>query len=152
MKKKCKNFFDELRYYFENTPKKEILIAWKKASKWNDVGPTCDEYFKQNKFMKETIEKCKILKEGESIITPLYSIFKVWNGWIFTKRLTIYSDVHTYTSIFTDDLSALNMWLFTYNPLNKILEDTKDINKCIRNKEDLQEVLKKKNIKLSSPI
>lgn len=39
------NFYEELKKYFENTPKEKILADWEKTKHLDNVGPTVDEYF-----------------------------------------------------------------------------------------------------------
>ncbi|MDO6738613.1 hypothetical protein [Wenyingzhuangia sp. 2_MG-2023] len=37
------NFFEELKQYFEKTPREEILDVWSKSEECDQVGPTVDE-------------------------------------------------------------------------------------------------------------
>lgn len=42
---KNNNFFEELKTYFENTPKEEILKEWEKTKEFDNVVPTVDVFF-----------------------------------------------------------------------------------------------------------
>ena len=42
---------ENLRKYFENASREELDRKWEELKHWNNVGPTCKEYFT---FLKET--------------------------------------------------------------------------------------------------
>lgn len=39
------NFFEELKRYFENTSDEQIFKGWKECEKFDNIGPTVDEFF-----------------------------------------------------------------------------------------------------------
>lgn len=41
------NFYEELKKYFENTPREKVLEDWDKSKKWDEVGPTLEEFLEQ---------------------------------------------------------------------------------------------------------
>jgi hypothetical protein len=38
------NFYEDLKKYFETTPQEKILEDWAKTKKWDNVGPTVNEF------------------------------------------------------------------------------------------------------------
>lgn len=46
------NFFEDLRKYFESTPRKQVLKDWAKSKEFDKVGPTVDEFLENNKNIK----------------------------------------------------------------------------------------------------
>lgn len=41
---KTNNFFEELKNYFENTPKEKVFENWAKSKELDEVGPTIEEF------------------------------------------------------------------------------------------------------------
>lgn len=51
------NFLDELKNYFETTPREEILKAWEESKEFDKIGPTMDEFIENNeKYIKQNEE------------------------------------------------------------------------------------------------
>ena len=44
-----KDFFEELKKYFETTPQSKILEDWAKTAEFDNVGPTVDEFLHHTK-------------------------------------------------------------------------------------------------------
>lgn len=40
------NFVEELKKYFQETPREKVLSDWEKSKKSDEVGPTVDEFLK----------------------------------------------------------------------------------------------------------
>ena len=58
--KKCNNFYDDLKRYFEITPREKILDDWSKSSKFDNVGITIDEFLENtNNIVKSKEEQLK---------------------------------------------------------------------------------------------
>ena len=36
---------ESLRKHFKNTPREELDREWEELKHWNEIGPTCEEYF-----------------------------------------------------------------------------------------------------------
>jgi len=43
---KKNNFFEELKRYFDNTPKEQVLADWRKSEELDKVGATVEEFVK----------------------------------------------------------------------------------------------------------
>ena len=39
------SIYENLRKHFENTSKEELDREWEELKHWNEIGPTCEEYF-----------------------------------------------------------------------------------------------------------
>jgi hypothetical protein len=50
------NFFEELKKYFESTPKDKILSDWEKTKDFDNIGLTVDEFININKIRMERFE------------------------------------------------------------------------------------------------
>lgn len=50
------NFLEELKKYFESTPKDKILSDWEKTKDFDNIGLTVDEFIKINKMKMERFE------------------------------------------------------------------------------------------------
>lgn len=64
---------EELKFYFKNTPREQILADWNKLANCDEVGPTVDEYLKANKFRYDLAElygyiQCCVELEGDWIV------------------------------------------------------------------------------------
>lgn len=44
MEMKTNNFFEELKKYFQNTPREQILEDWARTEKFDELGPTVEEF------------------------------------------------------------------------------------------------------------
>ena len=42
------NFFNDLKKYFESTPRDKILADWAKSEKMDEVGPTVEEFLRHS--------------------------------------------------------------------------------------------------------
>jgi len=38
------NFLEQLKKYFEDTPQDKVLADWEKSAKFDEIGPTVDEF------------------------------------------------------------------------------------------------------------
>ena len=38
------NFFEDLKKYFENTPREKVLEDWAKSEEFDKIGPTVEEF------------------------------------------------------------------------------------------------------------
>lgn len=41
--------YDKLKQYFNTTPKEQLQKDWEKLKKYNEIGPTVEEYLKEVK-------------------------------------------------------------------------------------------------------
>lgn len=46
---KMNNFFEELKKYFHDTPRDQVLEDWAKSEKFDEVGPTVEEFLRNTK-------------------------------------------------------------------------------------------------------
>jgi hypothetical protein len=83
---KPKNFFEELKLYFENTPKEKIAEDWAETEKYNEIGPTVDEYFcetqKYQKSILEDFPKNEIIFSNQNL-NPEFN-----SGFFYSNILT----------------------------------------------------------------
>jgi hypothetical protein len=56
------NFYEDLKKYFETTPREKVLEDWAKSKEFNTVGITMDEFLNNNKM----IGKFVIVKDLET--------------------------------------------------------------------------------------
>jgi hypothetical protein len=42
------NFLDELKKYFESTPQNKILEDWAKSERYDEIGPTVEEFIRNS--------------------------------------------------------------------------------------------------------
>lgn len=42
------NFLEDLKRYFEITPPEEVKANWGKSKEYDNIGPTCDEFLRNN--------------------------------------------------------------------------------------------------------
>lgn len=49
------NFYEDLKKYFETTPREKVLEDWAKSKEFDKVGPTIDEFLKNNKMIGKFI-------------------------------------------------------------------------------------------------
>ena len=54
------NFAEELKKYFENTPKEKILEDWAKSAKCDNIGITVDEFLNNTQDMINLKKKKKL--------------------------------------------------------------------------------------------
>lgn len=59
------NFLEELKNYFENTPRKKILEDWAKSAEFDNVGPTVEE------FLHNTNQYYHIISQGPNPWIPI---------------------------------------------------------------------------------
>ena len=66
---KCHDLLQQLKEYFESTPREVIEKEWHEYDKYNEIGPTVDEYLeyvnkiRQPKYPKTYEECCEILMD-----------------------------------------------------------------------------------------
>ena len=84
------DLLQQLKDYFDNTPREVVEKEWHEYDKYNEIGPTVDEYLeyvnkiRQPKYPKTFIECCEILYPNENFQTVSQPI-KGHNG----KKLQI---------------------------------------------------------------
>lgn len=69
---KTNNFLEELKKYFENTPREQVLADWEKSEEFDNVGPTVEDlllFFKRR-------QKTELLEHQDSEYTYRYNNFK----------------------------------------------------------------------------
>lgn len=64
------NFFEELKKYFESTPKDKILSDWEKTKDFDNIGPRIDEFLNITKNMR--IERFEIKEEHLKLLNRSY--------------------------------------------------------------------------------
>jgi hypothetical protein len=80
------NFYEELKEYFKNTPKKKVLEDWEKSKEFDSVGPTIGEFLGENpKMTFEGFigtwnkvyypETKKHLRRGQSLMNYLHEVW-----------------------------------------------------------------------------
>jgi hypothetical protein len=52
--KQSNNFYEELKHYFETTPREKVLEDWNKSAEFDKIGPTVEEFLGM---IQETIEE-----------------------------------------------------------------------------------------------
>ena len=65
------NFYEELKKYFEVTPREKILEDWNKSSEFDNIGPTVEEFLNntKEKYVEEFLirEGCQRMEcDGEN--------------------------------------------------------------------------------------
>ena len=73
-------YVEDLKRYFEETPKEQLDKDWKELEKWNDVGPTVDEYLKS---LNEYITGIKKRQESGEKLTDCE--LEILQGWSETE-------------------------------------------------------------------
>ena len=61
---KTNNFFEELKKYFDNTPKGQVLADWKKSEKLDKVGATVEEFMECSQQYEEPLNVGNILNNN----------------------------------------------------------------------------------------
>lgn len=44
-----RNLYEQLKKYFEETPKEQLDKDWEELKHWNEIGPSADEYIESVK-------------------------------------------------------------------------------------------------------
>lgn len=79
------NFLEELKQYFEETPRSKVLEDWAKTAEYDNVGPTVEEFlsYSPNNYIPNLLsESCQ-----QSILNNLSSKFS--SGFLFTPNINL---------------------------------------------------------------
>jgi hypothetical protein len=111
---------EDLKKYFETTPRKKVLENWAKSESFNDIGPTMDEFMQNtnmigNKkeiaslismWIREIIETDTLIETCKHLKTnlkedQLLELFEICEGSDSINKILSAIDKYEY-SIFTD--------------------------------------------------
>lgn len=51
------NFYEDLKHYFETTPREKVLEDWNKSAKFDKIGPTMEEFLESKQDYKKLSKK-----------------------------------------------------------------------------------------------
>jgi hypothetical protein len=75
------NFFEELKKYFENTPREQVLEDWGKSLEFDNVGPTVEDFLNLTKKYYQT--HLNYPAESEMIFKTNNANPKFTSGFLF---------------------------------------------------------------------
>jgi hypothetical protein len=61
---------EELKKYFQDTPREEVLENWAKSAKFDDVGPTMDEFLNLHRPQRDSSVSKRFSKDFKSTLKP----------------------------------------------------------------------------------
>ncbi len=80
------NFFNELKKYFDSTPREKILEDWAKSEEFDKVGPTVEEFLYNSKIYQiRTIDPDT--GQNQNILNNFNSEYS--SGFFLTKNFII---------------------------------------------------------------
>jgi hypothetical protein len=92
------NFLEELKEYFENTPKEEILKAWAETAEFEGVGITVEELLSYTGYSYILPDDIDI---GSSKITSLHFSPEFSSGFFITNKISEYAKFTPSRTFFT---------------------------------------------------
>jgi hypothetical protein len=91
--KQSNNFYEELKHYFETTPREKVLEDWNKSAEFDKIGPTVEEFLGM---IQETLEEAAEKQWGKlAIINDRAAViaFKAGAKWQ-AERMYSEEDMH----------------------------------------------------------
>ena len=119
--KQSNNFYEELKHYFETTPREKVLEDWNKSVEFDKIGPTVEEFLGM---IQETIEEAADLWATDTKNVHPADSFIAKKSFIQGAKSQQEQDKNKYSD---EDMIKFHKWAYLKNRVEESDKTTKEL-------------------------
>jgi hypothetical protein len=119
--KQSNNFYEELKHYFETTPREKVLDDWNKSAEFDKIGPTVEEFLGM---IQETIEEAADLWATDTKNVHPADSFIAKKSFIQGAKSQQEQDKNKYSD---EDMINFHKWAYLKNRVEESDKTTKEL-------------------------
>jgi hypothetical protein len=119
--KQSNNFYEELKHYFETTPREKVLEDWNKSAEFDKIGPTVEEFLGM---IQETIEEAADLWATDTKNVHPADSFIAKKSFIQGAKIQQKQDKNKYSE---EDMINFHKWAYLKNRVEESDKTTKEL-------------------------
>jgi hypothetical protein len=119
--KQINNFYEELKHYFETTPREKVLEDWNKSAEFDKIGPTVEEFLGM---IQETIEEAADLWATDTKNVHPADSFIAKKSFIQGAKSQQEQDKNKYSD---EDMINFHKWAYLKNRVEESDKTTKEL-------------------------
>jgi hypothetical protein len=119
--KQSNNFYEELKHYFETTPREKVLEDWNKSAEFDKIGPTVEEFLGM---IQETIEEAADLWATDTKNVHPDDSFIAKKSFIQGAKSQQEQDKNKYRD---EDMINFHKWAYLKNRVEESDKTTKEL-------------------------
>jgi hypothetical protein len=119
--KQSNNFYEELKHYFETTPREKVLEDWNKSVEFDKIGPTVEEFLGM---IQETIEEAADLWATDTKNVHPADSFIAKKSFIQGAKIQQKQDKNKYSE---EDMINFHKWAYLKNRVEESDKTTKEL-------------------------